>query len=120
MDQQEKCLKISMTIVLLVLLAIFFVGITREVVVRVGLFENNKENMVLLALFGDDMDNFVSNKSDLEEHKIDWSKEYPYTMKDLSLEHNESTDAKALGNNAILQYMHKNYSSDVVKENTQR
>lgn len=45
MDQQEKCLKISMTIVLLVLLAIFFVGITREVVVRVGLFENNKENM---------------------------------------------------------------------------
>lgn len=61
MDQQEKCLKISMTIVLLVLLAIFFVGITREVVVRVGLFENNKENMVLLALFGDDMDNFVSN-----------------------------------------------------------
>lgn len=52
MDQQEKCLKISMTIVLLVLLAIFFVGITREVVVRVGLFENNKENMVLLALFG--------------------------------------------------------------------
>lgn len=120
MDQQEKCLKISMTIVLLVLLAIFFVGITREVVVRVGLFENNKENMVLLALFGNDMDNFVSNKSDLEEHKIDWSKEYPYTMKDLSLEHNESTDAKALGNNAILQYMHKNYSSDVVKGNTQR
>lgn len=120
MDQQEKCLKISMTIVLLVLLAIFFVGITREVVVRVGLFENNKENMVLVALFGDDMDNFVSNKSDLEEHKIDWSKEYPYTMKDLSLEHNESTDAKPLGNNIVLQYMHKNYSSDVVKGNTQR
>lgn len=120
MNQQEKYLKISMTIVLLVLLAIFFVGITREVVVRVGLFENNKENMVLLALFGDDMDNFVSNKSDLREHRIDWSKEYPYTIEDLSLEHNESTDAKTLGNNIVLQYMHKNYSRDVVKGNTQR
>lgn len=120
MDQQEKYLKISMTIVLLVLLAIFFIGIAREVIVRAGLFENNKENIVLSALFGDDMDNFVSNKLNLEEYKIDWAKEYPYTEEDLLLEQNAQSLDKTFCDNVFWRYMNKNYSSEMVKKNIYR